>query len=90
VNHPHKLKQLTDMGCYLQITSSSLTGKFGNDAQKNALKLIDSSLITCVASDCHNLKSRRPDLLSCKSAIFDVEKFNILTNSIPTLITNHS
>ncbi|MEP4891158.1 MAG: CpsB/CapC family capsule biosynthesis tyrosine phosphatase [Aliiglaciecola sp.] len=62
LNHPHKLQTFTDMGCPLQITASSLTGKFGDEAQQMAINLLEKNKVFAIASDCHNLKGRAPDL----------------------------
>jgi protein-tyrosine phosphatase len=51
------------MGCYTQVTASSLTGNFGADVKDNAFTLINNGLASAIASDCHNLKGRKPDLL---------------------------
>lgn len=58
----HKLQTFIELGCPLQITACSLTGTFGEDAQKMGHELLESSEATLVASDCHNLKGRKPDL----------------------------
>lgn len=63
LNNPKKLQTFIDLGCPLQVTASSLTGKFGEDAQTMALKLIKNDQVLAIASDCHNLKGRAPDLL---------------------------
>lgn len=62
VRMPQKLKTLTDMGCPLQITASSITGLFGEEAQKNAELLLQEGRVSAIASDCHNLKGRKPNL----------------------------
>jgi protein-tyrosine phosphatase len=62
VRHPQKLDVLTDMGCPLQITASSLTGLFGDEAQQNAELLLQEGRVSAIASDCHNLKGRVPNL----------------------------
>jgi protein-tyrosine phosphatase len=62
VRHPQKLNVLTDMGCPLQITASSLTGLFGDEAQHNAELLLKEGRVSAIASDCHNLKGRKPNL----------------------------
>jgi protein-tyrosine phosphatase len=91
VNHPHKLKQLTDMGCYTQVTSSSLKGVFGEDAKHFAYKLIKSSTATAVASDCHNLKGRKPDMLDAYNDIKNRYGSNVseqltILNILPLLV----
>jgi protein-tyrosine phosphatase len=62
VRLPQKLKMLTDMGCPLQITASSLTGLFGEEAKQNAELLLQEGRVSAIASDCHNLKGRKPNL----------------------------
>jgi protein-tyrosine phosphatase len=66
-----KLQTFIDLGCPLQLTSSSLTGKFGIEVQKVAEELLIEGNINIIASDCHNLKGRSPDLkygkeIACK------------------------
>jgi protein-tyrosine phosphatase len=58
----HKLQTFIDLGCPLQITASSLSGKFGKDVQKMAEELLAENSVSAIASDCHNLKGRMPDL----------------------------
>ena len=62
VRLPQKLQVLTDMGCPLQITASSLIGAFGEEAQQNAELLLQEGRVSAIASDCHNLKGRKPNL----------------------------
>jgi protein-tyrosine phosphatase len=62
LRNPKKLQTFIDLGCPLQITASSLTGKFGDEAQNMAKRLIDKEQVFAIASDCHNLKGRKPDL----------------------------
>jgi protein-tyrosine phosphatase len=58
----HKLQTFIDLGCPLQITASSLSGKFGKDVQIMAEELLAENTVSAIASDCHNLKGRPPDL----------------------------
>jgi protein-tyrosine phosphatase len=58
----HKLQTFIDLGCPLQITASSITGKFGVDVQQMCDELLEQGLVSAIASDCHNLKGRAPDL----------------------------
>lgn len=64
LKRPDKLKNLTDLGCPIQLTASSLTGKFGADVQAWSEQLILDQEVSAIASDCHNLKGRQPDLLA--------------------------
>jgi protein-tyrosine phosphatase len=64
LHHREKLKVFIDLGCPLQITASSLSGKFGAEAQQMAEELLVAGEVSVIASDCHNLKGRSPDLLA--------------------------
>lgn len=93
LNHPEKLQIFLDLGCPIQITSCSLTGKFGSDVQQFAEQLLIDSKVSAIASDCHNLKGRKPDLLAgyehAKSIIGE-QQASTLVNLIPnTLIRNN-
>jgi protein-tyrosine phosphatase len=62
LNNREKLQTFIDLGCPLQITASSLTGKFGADVQQMCKDLLEQEQVSAIASDCHNLKGRAPDL----------------------------
>jgi protein-tyrosine phosphatase len=85
-----KLDIFIDLGCPLQITASSLTGKFGANVQQMAEELLISGQVSVIASDCHNLKGRSPDLLEgyehAKSLIGE-QQAAILVNDMPKALT---
>lgn len=60
---PHKIMPFVRLGCWFQLTASSITGHFGEECKALALQYLEQDLIHIVASDAHNLK-RRPPLLS--------------------------
>jgi protein-tyrosine phosphatase len=60
--NPHKLGPLLAEGCLLQLTAGSLTGNFGPAARELAESLLRSGQVTLLATDCHNLSYRPPDL----------------------------
>jgi protein-tyrosine phosphatase len=90
LHHREKLQVFIDLGCPLQITASSLTGKFGADVQQMAEELILAEQVSAIASDCHNLKGRSPDLLAgfehAKSLIGE-QQASRLVNDIPKALT---
>jgi protein-tyrosine phosphatase len=55
---PDRLTNWVRHGCYGQVTGGALTGRFGQSAQKEAMKWIAEGLIHFVASDAHNTSSR--------------------------------
>ncbi|MCF2949883.1 tyrosine protein phosphatase [Paraglaciecola aquimarina] len=90
VRQPQKLQTLINMGCPLQITASSLTGLFGDEAQQNAEKLLLDGNVSAIASDCHNLKGRKPNLhegITAAKALIDESLINPLISSIPAQLT---
>jgi protein-tyrosine phosphatase len=60
--HPERLAPYLAAGCPLQITASSLTGQFGAEAKALARRLLQAGHVAAVATDCHNLAYRPPDL----------------------------
>lgn len=55
-----RLRPLIEEGCYVQVTAGSLLGAFGERAQAVAAELLQRGWVHAVASDAHNLGSRRP------------------------------
>lgn len=91
VLQPQKLQVLTDMGCPLQITASSLTGLFGDEAQQNAELLLQEGRVSAIASDCHNLKGRKPNLHEgglAAELLVGAEQVSHLVNGIPLQLTS--
>jgi protein-tyrosine phosphatase len=57
---PEMLRRWLDRGAYLQVTSGSLLGEFGNTARIAAWNFLSSGRALFVATDAHNSGSRRP------------------------------
>jgi len=93
LHHRDKLQVFIDLGCPLQITASSLTGKFGADVKQMAEKLLIAGEVSVIASDCHNLKARSPDLLMgyqhAKSIVGHQAALN-LVNGNPQKVTSNN
>ena len=70
ISHPERHRGLTkepdilakwlECPAHLQVTAGSLLGCFGSVAEKFGWDLLDSGRASLVATDCHNLDSRRP------------------------------
>ena len=86
IRNNNKLQTLIDLGCPLQVTASSLTGKFGSEVQSTTEALLKAGKVSVIASDCHNLKGRAPDLYDgyakAVSVIGEIEA-NKLVNENP-------
>jgi len=55
---PERLAKWLRLGCYAQVTGSSVTGGFGTSAQQDALSWVGLGLIHFVSSDAHNTRNR--------------------------------
>jgi len=59
------------LGALTQVTSSSLTGRFGAKARDFALAMLDRNLIHVVASDSHDVRYRPPILSDVRRFLAD-------------------
>jgi len=72
-----RIRELCDMGAYIQINASSLLGEVGRPLKKVTKELMKQGLVAFIASDAHEDKKRTPEL---KAAIKYVnKKFGELT-----------
>lgn len=81
---PTKLQPFLDAGCPLQITSSSITGNFGKQAKQLATELLVDGKVELMASDCHNLKYRPPNLgegIQAAAKIIGQSQAEVLANA---------
>ena len=56
------IRQLVRAGVWMQITSGSLTGAFGRNAQCWAYRMLDEGFVNILATDAHDTQRRYPDL----------------------------
>jgi protein-tyrosine phosphatase len=56
------IERLACSGVWMQITASSLTGKFGRRARYWAERMLAEGLVHILASDAHDAQARPPDL----------------------------
>lgn len=69
VSHPSKVRDLIDMGCYIQVNASSIMGKYGFGISHFTKKLLKEKSVHFIASDAHDTGSRAPHLSECRSFV---------------------
>ncbi|EDN65650.1 conserved hypothetical protein [Beggiatoa sp. PS] len=67
-----KIHPFIEQGCLLQITASSITGRFGPQLQKRARQMLEKGWVDVMASDAHNQEHRPPDLDSGRQAAAEI------------------
>jgi protein-tyrosine phosphatase len=83
---PQKLKRLIDLGCLVQMTGSSLTGRFGRRVKKISQQLIKMGYIHLLATDAHDPKKRPPVLSAAVvelSRLVGEKRAQAMVNDIP-------
>jgi protein-tyrosine phosphatase len=57
---PERMFEWLQAGALIQVTASSLTGRFGQTAEQSAIWLLDHQWVHFIATDAHNTQSRPP------------------------------
>ena len=86
---PELLKNFISRGVLTQITSTSVTGLFGNSAKKTALRFIKEGFAHIIASDAHSTHGRSPRLSQAFQEIehrWGTDYAQTLTSKNPRLI----
>lgn len=68
-NNLKLLENFVMRGVQFQVNSGSITGMYGRESKKTALKLIEKGLIHFIASDAHSYRTRSPDLSQAAKVI---------------------
>jgi protein-tyrosine phosphatase len=58
--NPEILRPWVQQGCLVQVTTGSITGAFGREAQRVSRWLFRENLVHLAATDAHNVTDRRP------------------------------
>ncbi|HEX7502401.1 MAG TPA: CpsB/CapC family capsule biosynthesis tyrosine phosphatase [Acidobacteriota bacterium] len=85
---PEVLRDLVKAGALCQVNAGSLRGDFGNAARQSAFELIQGNLVHVIASDAHDLESRKPELAYVPALLHNVDpiKIELYLNGIPEAI----
>jgi len=69
VSHPDRVRDLIQMGCFIQVNASSVMGKYGFGISHFTKKLLKERMVHFIASDAHDTGSRAPQLLDCRNYV---------------------
>ena len=58
----HRVESFLDLGCKLQVTAGSVSGRFGEPPHQAAVYMLKKGWVHVLASDAHHIKSRPPEL----------------------------
>jgi protein-tyrosine phosphatase len=85
---PAMLRDLVKAGALCQINAGSLRGDFGNAARQSAYELIRGNLVHIIASDAHDLESRKPELSFVPALLhgIDQKKIALYLHDIPEAV----
>lgn len=86
---PDVLVPLIESGCLLQITASSLIGKFGKTVQQTAETLLQRDMAHVLATDAHSLSLRRAHIttgLRAAEALVGASRMRQMTETVPHAI----
>ncbi len=85
---PAVLRELVKAGALCQVNAGSFRGDFGHEARRCAYDLLQDNLVHVVASDAHDLESRRPGLSYVRALLtgVDPDKVDLFLEGIPAAI----
>jgi protein-tyrosine phosphatase len=89
---PEQVLQWADLGCPVQVTASSLTGRWGDKALKVSQWLLRKQAVHVIASDCHNVEGRSPILSGARTVLeksYGTELAQALTHDNPLAIVEN-
>jgi len=66
---PHALGRLLQHGALAQVTSTALSGRFGDTVRKVAFEMLERGDVHVIASDGHGADGRPPDLQCAREAL---------------------
>ncbi len=88
----NRIHILQRIGCLFQVTAGAFTGRFNEQVQLTAERLLADKLISYVASDMHSLLRRPNDMFACKQTITelaDSDIANSLVYDVPLKISKN-
>jgi len=86
---PEMVLRLAKMGCAIQLTANSFTGRWGSGARKMCEWLIEREAAHIVASDAHDLRSRPPVMAPAREVVRQLYGYDwaeVLFNANPEAV----
>jgi protein-tyrosine phosphatase len=88
---PGPLERLLELGALAQLTSTSLTGRFGDTVRKVAFEMVERGHVHVIASDAHGAHGRPPALLPALDALerrYEAPRalFEWMTSAVPAAL----
>lgn len=83
---PQTVESLVRSGVLMSITAGSLTGRFGSQVRRFALRLLEQGLVHNVASDAHDAIRRPPGMAEELAKAGAGELTDWLTSAVPAAI----
>ncbi len=93
IDEPDRLEDFIDMGCFVQLTASSVSGHFGARVQAASRAFLDEGWVHAVASDAHNLGGRQPRMAAAAAwlkAHYGAEAMRQLVELGPGMLCSRS
>lgn len=84
-----QIRELVDMGAYMQVNASTVTGKMGWLMKKYVLNLMRSDLIHLLGTDAHGCEHRRPEMRECLKYLnkkIGIHKTKIICSTNPVKV----
>jgi protein-tyrosine phosphatase len=68
-DQPDVIAQWIELGCLVQVTAGSVTGRFGKRAHRSTQTMLRRNMVHFIATDAHNLTTRPPILSEARETI---------------------
>ena len=85
-DQPDLIAKWIGLGCLVQVTAGSVTGRFGKRAHRSTQAMLKRNMVHFIATDAHNLTTRPPVLSEARETIareFSSEVATALSESNP-------
>lgn len=68
-DQPDLIAKWIEIGCLVQVTAASVTGRFGKRAHRSTQTMLQRNMVHFIATDAHNLTTRPPILSEARESI---------------------